>query len=145
MLKLLPVLAVTIWISGCSTFESDWERGLAEPKDAAASLRGAWEGTWRSDANGHHGGLRAIVTEAAEGSIARYHATYGCCFTFEYSVPLRVEVRHGTAIFRGEADLGWLAGGLYRYEGTVEGDRFSSTYRSEADHGVFTMRRVIGH
>ncbi len=73
---------------------------------------------------------------------ARYHATYGPFFTFEYTVPMTVS-RAGEAFrFSAGADLGWLAGGWYDYEGRVVGDEFTSTYRCKRDHGTFRMSRV---
>ena len=44
--------------------------------------------------------------------------------------------------FRGEADLGWLAGGVYSYEGNSLRDDFYSEYHSEYDHGIFEMQIV---
>jgi hypothetical protein len=42
----------------------------------------------------------------------------------------------------GEKDLGWFAGGVYRYEGRVAGDEFRATYTSPNDRGVFEMKRA---
>ena len=47
-----------------------------------------------------------------------------------------------TLSFTADADLGWLAGGKYEYDGSVEGDDFQSTYNSKGDHGTFEMQRV---
>jgi hypothetical protein len=43
--------------------------------------------------------------------------------------------------FEGEADLGWLAGGVYRYDGQATPASFFSTYKSKYDHGTFQMKR----
>jgi hypothetical protein len=73
---------------------------------------------------------------------ARYHATYGCCFTFEYTVPMVVAQEGEIHRFAAEADLGWLAGGRYEYAGEIAGDTFTSTYRCARDHGTFQMTSV---
>ena len=45
--------------------------------------------------------------------------------------------------FRGSAELGcWIAGGLYEYEGRIDGGDFTATYKSEDDRGVFKLKRV---
>jgi len=43
--------------------------------------------------------------------------------------------------FQGDENLGWLAGGVYHYEGRVSPTNFHSTYRSKYDHGTFEMGR----
>ena len=62
-------------------------------------------------------------------------------FSFGYSVPLQVRRTNDTYQFLGEANLGWLAGGLYHYEGSATGTNFFSTYRCKYDHGTFQMGR----
>lgn len=133
-------------VMGCSTFQRDWDGLVQDPgveTSVKTGLAGQWEGTWLSDANGHGGGLRCIIAPDETGTlIARYHATYGGFLTFEYDMPMRVQKDGDTYRFASEADLGWLAGGRYKYEGTVVGDEFLSTYRSKGDHGTFRMQRV---
>ncbi|MGH9360534.1 MAG: hypothetical protein ACRD2T_01350 [Thermoanaerobaculia bacterium] len=133
-----------VWLAGlagCSTFDRDFRSALGAHPDPEPLL-GAWEGGWRSEVTGHTGGLRALITRAEKGGFrTRYRATYGCCFSFEYTVEMTVEPRGEALGFRGSADLGWLAGGVYSYEGQVKGAEFTSAYRSKSDRGVFEMRR----
>ena len=143
-----PALAVTILsvaiLGGCSTFDRDWE-AMVQSDAGETGLEGLWDGTWLSDASRHTGGLRCILSKDEEGTLqTRYHATWGCCFTFEYTVPVAATHDGDTSRFHGEADLGWFAGGLYKYDGHVTGDRFSSTYSCKRDHGTFQMTRVVG-
>ena len=112
------------------------------PKNGIA---GRWEGTWRSDANGHTDALRCLMTAQTNGFYsARFHAQYKrglFRFSFSYTVPLEVR-REGDAFrFDGGADLGWLAGGQYHYHGTATATNFHSTYDSKYDRGVFDMTR----
>jgi hypothetical protein len=141
-LKSLSIVIPAVILAGCSSFERDWRAAAAAPSPADP-LAGAWKGEWRSQANGHGGGLRSLVTPLPEGRYqARYKATYGCCFTFEYSVPMTV-VRDGdTNRFHGSASLGFLAGGEYHYGGEASRGRFTCTYRSNSDHGIFEMEKV---
>jgi len=141
----LLAAASLLLAAGCgSTFDADRE---ATPASTGEGLSGCWTGTWHSDSNGHEGGLRCIMTPRAAGSFdARYHATYDWCllgFSFEYTVPVRAEKSGVIWTFKGGAELGcWIAGGLYEYEGRIDGGDFSATYKSEDDHGVFRLKRV---
>jgi len=108
-------------------------------------MAGRWEGTWLSDRNGHNDQLRAVIATGSNGVYStRFHAKYKIGifrFSFGYTVPLQVERTNDTYRFQSEADLGWLAGGVYRYEGSATGTNFFSTYRSKYDHGTFQMTR----
>jgi hypothetical protein len=140
----LLLLGLAGLLAGCSSFERDWRAAAALPA-AADPLLGRWEGTWRSEVNGHHGGLRAIITRDAAGVYqARYRATYASLFSFEHSLPMKVEREGGGARFEGSADLGWLAGGVYTYAGQAGEGRYTSTYRSKHDHGLFELQRSEG-
>jgi hypothetical protein len=126
--------------SGCSSFEREWRRLETEPlRSGAHPIEGRWEGTWRSDASGHSGGLRAIVlrTEDPGEFEVRYHATWGCCFWYTYTLHMRARREADRWRFTGEAELGWF--GLYRYEGEADWGSFRSYYRSGSDHGVFEL------
>lgn len=139
---LAMAIAYISQMAGCSSFNRDWN-ALAETESSATGIEGRWEGTWLSDANAHHGGLRCIIASDENGIIqARYRATYAWLLRFEYTVPMTVQREGETWRFSGEADLGSLAGGHYEYNGTVQGDAFHSTYSSAGDHGTFEMTRV---
>ena len=127
--------------AGCSTFNRDWktsEQTVAQTND----IQGRWEGTWLSQTKGHHGSLRCLLTRETDYQYeARFHATYWKVFRFGYAVQLIATPADGAYQFRGDADLGWLAGGTYHYEGTVTPTNFFSTYRAAGDHGIFQMHR----
>lgn len=144
MTRAIPLAGLAAMLAtavGCSTFDQDWEAS----KGYALGIEGRWEGDWSSDANGHHGGLRCLVTRRGdEGFDARYHATYqDWCGTlgFEYTVPMTVRRDVDGWALEGSADLGWLAGGVYEYDGRASVARFTCKFRSAGDHGVFTLQR----
>ncbi|GEM_PF-304797 len=135
------LLFVSSLLSGCSSFEHDWQKTAQSPAPTDG-LQGRWDGTWLSDANGHDGRLRCIVTRKPDGSYrARFHAVYRKVLTFGYTVPLNVTPADGIYGFSGQADLHWYAGGIYHYDGHADGTNFFSTYRSKYDHGTFQMKR----
>ena len=105
-------------------------------------MEGRWIGTWRSEASGHHGGLRCIVTrEGPTGHIARFRATWAHILGFEYRVPVGVKELDGAQEFTGSKNLGSLVGGVYTYQGRVADGKFYSSYSCRIDHGSFEMRR----
>jgi hypothetical protein len=95
-----------------------------------------------SDINHHTGELRCVVTKREDGMYrARFHAKYNKVLSFGYTVPLKVEPAADGFHFSGEADLGWLAGGVYHYDGHADTTNFFSTYSCKYDHGTFKMGR----
>ena len=135
---------------GCS-FDRRWKhlRAQAAADETAAvaaaaadPLAGRWEGTWRSERSNHAGKLRAIVTPVDEATYrADFHATYLGLLRFGYSMDLAAQREGGVTRFQGQENLGRLAGGLYQYDGTTDGQTFDCTYRSKSDHGRFRMTR----
>ena len=100
----LALLAVLIFIvgAGCSSFQRDWKRATKAPA-ARGSLEGAWAGTWQSDANGHQGILRCLITRQTNGLYAaRFHAKYRKLLTYGYTVPLTVHRQADLFVFEGE-------------------------------------------
>lgn len=137
---LAAILAVAL-LSGCSGFGREW-RAAAKLPTPTNDIAGRWEGRWVSDANGHHGKLRCVMTrEAGDACRARFHATYAGIFSFGYTATLQVTNEATGFRLRGEADLGKLAGGVYHYDGIASPTNFNSTYRCAVDHGRFEMAR----
>ena len=129
-----------VFASGCS-FHRAWTRAAATPAPVA-DITGRWEGTWVSDVNQHHGRLRCVLSRDAAGAYqARFHATFLRVLSASYSVPLLVTSSDGGFKLQGEQDLGWLAGGVFNYDGTANPTNFFCTYRSQSDHGTFQMTR----
>ena len=140
-------LVAAVFFTGCSSFEHDWQSAALIPR-LEDDMAGRWEGTWRSEASGHNNQLRAVIAMGSNGVYStHFHARYKkgiFHFSFDYSVPLLVRQTNDLYQFHGEADLGWLAGGLYRYEGSATGTNFFSSYDSKYDYGTFQMKRPKG-
>lgn len=126
----------------CTTFERDWKSAQSTPA-SHDGLAGAWEGTWESDSNGHHGSLRAVITKCGENQYcARYHATFCKFIPYGYDTYHVAFEENGAMHFQGQTDLGWLAGGSYTYAGWANGHQYAARYRTEDDNGYFRMTRV---
>ncbi len=134
-------LAALLLAGGCASFDHEWEQAAKQPSPAD-DMTGRWQGVWVSESTGHADQLRAVIDRKDDGTYrAQFHAKYHTILSFGYTVPLKVEKTGSAFKFSGEADLGWLAGGLYQYAGRADATNFSSTYTSKDDHGTFQMGR----
>jgi hypothetical protein len=141
--KLFLLLAgFSIFTSGCSSFNRDWEK--AETLSFQTGLAGRWEGTWSSDQNGHSGALRCLIEPINQESYrARFDSTYKQVLHFKSTVLLNGRMTNDVFRFQGEAKLPWWAGGIYNYDGGVTKNNFFSTYKNKYDHGTFQMTRPL--
>lgn len=106
------------------------------------SINGPWAGNWKSDVNGHHGSLKCVVTKTSETTYrAHYRAHFLKIFRYTYAATLSGHETNGVVTLQGEADLGKLAGGVYKYEGNATPSEFRSSYSSKHDHGNYQMTR----
>lgn len=134
-------VALALLVCGCSSFNREWKRAGQQPAPTN-SITGRWEGHWLSEVNAHTGKLRCIITHQTNDLYAaRFRATYMKILRFSYTVPLTVNASNEVWHFRGEEDLGALAGGIYRYVGSATATNFQSTYDSRYDRGTFEMQR----
>jgi HEAT repeat protein len=136
--KISHVLAALV--NNASDFKRHWNQDTPPPA-VANGLQGRWQGEWISEANGHRGALRCLLTRSAAGDYsAAFHAVYARILRVSYVVPLHGQWSDGTLKLEGEADLGPLAGGIYRYQGQAAETEFVCTYRCKYDHGAFRMK-----
>lgn len=135
-------LAVMVF-SGCSSFNREYKAALREPIPTT-NISGPWEGRWLSDKNAHTGKLRAVLRQkTGEEYDAYFHSTFWKVFRASYRVPLQFSEENGRTILSGKADLGWLSGGVYTYEGEATPTNFFATYKMKFDHGTFEMKRPV--
>ena len=137
----LLIGVLLLFAGGCTSFDHDWQKSArlqATPDD----IQGRWQGVWISEVNGHTDSLRCVVTKKPDGIYkARFLARYHKVLSFGYTVPLKVDATGNEFKFSGDANLGWLKGGVYHYEGHAGLTNFFSTYRCKYDHGTFQMGR----
>ena len=163
----LVVVGVSL-IGGCSSsrtaqFDTKWKTAtvqyerqqLEQPAQAETpaageprrelDIEGPWIGRWRSTKQSHSGALRCVVTRTApDFYTAQFHATYLWFFRFAYSMPLHVDRRneaYNVVHFKGETELGGMAGGRYQYRGYAGESEFICTFQSPWDYGYFQMTR----
>jgi hypothetical protein len=126
--------------ANCRDFQVLWDQSVPL---GAAGIGGCWEGEWISAANGHRGRLRCVL-QPIEPAVWRmfFRGEYSKVFRACYSTEFHVVPAAGSWTFSGGSDLGALAGGAYRYEGSATLEALTCHYRSARDHGEFRLRRL---
>jgi len=138
---ILAIAAGLVGLTGCSSFHKEWKAAMKSPIPTD-SIDGPWIGDWKSDANGHHGPLKCLVTKTSDRMYqAHYRAYYKKILRFTYVATLNGRETNGLVTLQGEADLGKLAGGVYKYEGKATPTEFRSSYECKYDHGKYQMMR----
>ncbi len=128
-------------IGGCGGFGKQWAQTTAVVQPPA-DIIGAWSGTWSSEATGHDGALRCIITRVDQNIYsARFHARFMKILSAQYTTILHVTVSDGVWHITGESDLGWFGGGLYRQEGEIRDGIYAARYESKGDRGLLRMSR----
>ena len=142
---LVGIVLLSVWtllgMAGCQGLVrcGDLTEGSG---DVSSRIEGKWVGKWYCETTGHSGKLRCRLTQVGSDTYkARYDGTYQKFIPFWYTVEMQVVEREGVMHLNAEANLGLLGGGLYRYQGTIEGDAFLTTYSSEHHNGTFELRR----
>ena len=99
-----PGIALIALLCGCSSFNKEWRTaGEGVP---ATDLAGRWDGSWKSDVNGHHGRLRCIMSKKDDQVYtARFHANYLKILSFTYTADLKTTRETNEWTFTGSADL----------------------------------------
>ncbi|MFT5109842.1 MAG: hypothetical protein ACI9UA_005494 [Pseudoalteromonas tetraodonis] len=140
----LAATIVCLSLASCTDFKKVWAEEVAKPKQKRTDLTGPWEGTWKSDVNGHNGKLRCVITKQPDGQYefhywAQWQKVLSGSFKQNYTV---VENKNkGSFSFSGERDLGKM-GGKFNHEGNTTATKFKATYESESgDKGSFELVR----
>ena len=143
MLRLLLLTALVF--PACTGIPRGWSE--AKRSTPADPVSGAWIGTWRSTANGHTGGLRAVVTKVnGDTWNFRYRASWAkiLCAGFTLDSVVKPDGKGGW-IASGSKDLGKAFGGMFTSNGTIRGGHFSATYEAKMDRGVMELDRLVDH
>ena len=139
-LFIISVLLLHVTSSvGCSTYHREWTQARQRPLNG---FEGAWDGQWISDVNGHKGRLRCVIEPVSKTQYrAKFKAHYWGILRYRYTALLDVATTDAAQTFKGDANLGYLAGGVYSYEGSSTSTEFHSTYKRRYDHGRFELKR----
>ena len=127
-------------LGACAPFDPHW-------KDAGAGRQGKsqWDGKWISEKHHEDGHLRCVLEPRGQDLAAHFHANW-LIFSNNFDMvlsPAPGPRRAGALAYRGTQDLPAIFGGTYRYDATLEKDRFTAHYTSSSDYGVFALKRVV--
>lgn len=144
-LTLVAALLLALSFSSCaSRFKQDWKKAAASPETTSPrSVSGAWQGTWKSEATGHHGTLKAVATALDRDCTYafQYRATWRNILSATFESEHALTLRGKDFILTGQHNLGPLFGGVYHYDGIATPTALKCRYRNNLDHGVFELQR----
>ena len=133
----VPALVLLFLLAGCQTVTPPPAKS-----PVAQQIEGHWTGTWHCETTGHSGKLRCRLTYVDDNQYqAKYTGTYMAILPFWYTVDMEVDCQAQACQIQAIADLGWLGGGHYVYDGTIIGDRFKTNYTSKHHNGTFELQR----
>jgi len=107
-------------------------------------LAAEWVGTWQADGAKE---CKELTCTAKRVDGERWAAEFKgvCSKRFCFNVKMIGRRVGDTVRFEGKTDLGEKNGGVYRWSGTIVGDKFTGKYTSTAGKkGTFEMKPVNG-
>jgi hypothetical protein len=113
---------------------------LAASAPAQPPVAGRWVGEWVSDANGHHGPLRAKVTPAGDGYDVRFVGRFAKVIPFVYRQHLAATGTAGDTVFLS-AERRLPLFGTFRMDASANATAFDARFTSGRDSGRFVLRR----
>ena len=108
----------------------------------AAQSQTRWAGTWKDTRVANHGGeLQCSAQKTGDNQwAARFYGN--CGREYSYEVPMAGTSDGKRVAFEGTVDLGEKDGGVYTWNGHMEGDKFVGEYSTaRGKAGVFEMTR----
>ena len=108
---------------------------------SAQDLSGNWRGTWRNTAKGHHGPLRASITQCDDQHYkAVFTGRFFAVFPFRFSAVLTVTGQEGNdVLLSGSSNLGLF--GTFNYQARSNGCDFVADFCSPRYVGRFTLTK----
>ena len=113
---------------------------VASVASAQPPVAGRWSGQWMTDANSHHGPLRAKVTPAGDGYDVRFTGRFAKVIPFTYRQHLTPTGTDGEAVFLS-ADRRLPLFGTFHMNATATGSAFDARFSSGRETGRFVLRR----
>ena len=109
----------------------------------AQSPTGVYRGEWRSDANAHHGPMRAVVQPTSDGNYqARFSGRFALVIPFTYKVTLQNSVdAYGNSYLTAEKPLGRILGS-YRMTAQADANGLNGNFQAAGDNGSIRMNRI---
>lgn len=143
MLKVL-ILVAGCGLVSCGGYSRNFAQAVEEMPRPPANAEGPWQGSWKSDVNGHTGPLWCVVTPTAgkPGSYDfRYRAGWGVFRFGDYTHTVEAKLAgDGTLRLVGAMELpGGM--GVYQVDGRLTKDKFEATFQSKGDRGKMTLIR----
>lgn len=129
------LVAITVLLAGCSSFDADWKAASAAK---SGGISGRWVGTWQNTNNTHGGVLKALITpDGTNEFAARFYAEWGS-HSGSFKTTLRGHFENDTFVFESSKRI---MGFKITTAGHATYEDFFATYSSRFDNGTFTLKR----
>lgn len=147
MIQQWLAIGALLLLVGCGSFNREWRETVDNRSVPATDFTGPWEGTWNSEATGHRGRLRAIIT-AVDDTIPGepglyefyYQATWAAVLRGSFRTRFQVDRLNGERFrVEGEHPIGGY--GTYRQMATIGPESFEADYEAGFDRGHLTLER----
>ncbi|MGJ8698048.1 MAG: hypothetical protein ACSHYF_17140 [Verrucomicrobiaceae bacterium] len=137
------LLASLTLLASCSSYHLDYEKAAKNFKEAKDPA-GPWQGTWKSEVNGHHGPLWCLVSRDPQKPNDwkfRYRAGWGILKFGDYTHPVNAPLKpNGTLPLDDKMTLPNNFG-TYAVKGTITPKDFKVRYQGNGDKGTMTLAR----
>ena len=138
----LAALPLLLLIS-CSGYQRDFHRATQEFQQNQ-SPKGPWNGTWKSEVNGHHGPLWCLVSQDPNSQQTwhfRYRAGWGLLKFGDYTHRVTTSLRpNGSLPLNASMTLPSNLG-TYTVKGQITPTEFTVRYEGNHDKGTMTLTR----
>lgn len=139
----LGILAFFL-LASCSSYQHDFAAATKEFQSLSKiTPTGPWEGTWKSEVNGHHGPLWCMITKAEISPDTynfRYRAGWGVLQFGDYTHPITTKKKDGTLFLNDSMTLPNNFG-TYRVKGQVDPTKFECRFQGNGDKGTMILQR----
>ncbi len=145
-MKRLWLLLASLLFASCSKYSGDFQTATKnfKPKAVPLTAAGPWQGTWKSDVNGHTGPLWCIVTQDKKDPTIwnfRYRAGWGILKFGDYNHPVKTKLdANGKLPLAGKMTLPKNFG-TYKVVGVLTPTKFDVRYQGNGDKGTMTLTR----
>lgn len=140
-------LFATVFLASCSEYSKDYRTSATKFTKAKVSPTtpvGPWEGSWKSEVNGHHGPLWCLITQDPKNPDLwnfRYRAGWGILKFGDYTHPVTAKLaKDGSLALNHKMTLPNNFG-TYTVTGKATPKKFDVRFHGNGDKGTMTLRR----
>lgn len=140
-------LLTPVFLASCSEYSKDFRTSAAQFKKAKVSPNtpaGPWEGTWKSEVNGHHGPLWCLISQDPKKPEIwnfRYRAGWGVLKFGDYTHQVNAKLAKDGSLALNDKMTLPNNFGTYTVTGKTTPKKFDVRFHGNGDKGTMTLKR----